>query len=247
MEALGNYLKAYRTGRGWTQPQMADYLGVGYRTYQDMERTGIIAKAPEYLRITDLTGYNKKESAQISAYPESKDANNFVSEPAETSYYSKRREKKNAPTGNYLVPFMSLKAQAGFVHAMNPDEYVETLDKYALPPGIDYRGAIWRYWEVEGDSMEPLFRSGDIILTSMVPQMDWENIRDYYLYVVATRERIMFKRLFNKDENNWVLISENEGLYEQKLLPIKDVRELWVYRRSIVNKAPPTKRFEIKV
>lgn len=38
MVNLGDELKKYRKVQGWSQPQMADYLGIGYRTYQEIEK-----------------------------------------------------------------------------------------------------------------------------------------------------------------------------------------------------------------
>lgn len=34
---------------------------------------------------------------------------------------------------------------------------------------------------------------------------------------------------------------------DQQLIQVEDIKEVWVYRRSLVNKAPPSKVFEIKV
>jgi phage repressor protein C with HTH and peptisase S24 domain len=161
--------------------------------------------------------------------------------------FTERRRKQKVKENPYLVPFMPVKAQAGYVRAIDQEVFIDTLERYALPPGVNPQGAVWRYWEVEGDSMEPAFHSGDIILTSQVHQLDWENLRNFYLYVIVTQDRVLFKRLYAKNELEWVLISENEELYPQQLLPVEYIKEVWVYRRSIVNKAPPTKMFEIKV
>jgi phage repressor protein C with HTH and peptisase S24 domain len=153
------------------------------------------------------------------------------------------------------VPFVPVKAQAGYVRAIDQEIYLDTLEKFALPPGVSGHGAIWRYWEVEGDSMEPVFRSGDIILTSLVHPMDYENLRNFYVYVIVTRnvdnpglsDRVLIKRVYAKNELEWVLISENEDQYGQQLLPVQYIKEVWVYRRTWAARAEPTKMFEIKV
>lgn len=162
------------------------------------------------------------------------------------TYLQKRNQQKNQPTP-YMVPFVPVKAQAGYVRAIDQSMFVDAMEKYAIPPGVDYHGAIWRYWEIEGDSMEPSFHSGDIILTSQVHKMDWEQLRNFYLYVIVTEERVIFKRLYCMNPLEWVLISENEEHYPQQILQAESVKEVWVYRRSIVNKAPVPKMYEIKV
>jgi phage repressor protein C with HTH and peptisase S24 domain len=172
----------------------------------------------------------------------------FEDVPSEqkSDFLTQRRgnKLKSAP---FMVPFMPVKAQAGYTRASDQEVFVDMLEKYALPPGVNHQGAIWRYWEIEGDSMEPTFKSGDIILTSQVHQMDWEQLRNYYLYVLVTDDRVLFKRVFCKNPLEWVLISENEAGHDQQLLNVEYIKEVWVYRRSIVNKAPPIKMYEIKV
>lgn len=153
----------------------------------------------------------------------------------------KTEQRKN------MAPLVPVKAQAGYVRAIDQETFMDTLEQYALPPGVNPHGAIWRYWEVEGDSMEPAFHNGDIILTSQVHQMDWENLRNFYLYVIVTHERILFKRIFCKNALEWVLISENEEDYPQQLLPVEYIKEVWVFRRSIRSQAPPSKQFKITV
>lgn len=193
-------------------------------------------------------GSNKKLYNALIQYEKDilqKQGGNNISEP-ELSYLQRRRQQKNK-SEPYMVPLVPVKAQAGYVTAMDQEVYVDTLEKYALPPGVNPQGAVWRYWEIEGRSMEPEYKDGDVLLTSQVPYMDWENLRNFYAYVIVTPERVMFKRVFCKNELEWVLISENEDEFPQQLLPVEFIKEVWVVRRVIKNKLPPVKMFEIKV
>ena len=237
MAHLGDKLRDYKNDRGWTQQQMAEYLEIGYRTYQDIEKTGTIKKADVLTRVLEKTHISvddiTRQNTQKVAY-------------VNDEYLIKRRNSKNMDQP-YLVPLVPFKAQAGYVRAFDQVDFLDTLEKYALPPGVDPRGAIWRYFEVEGDSMEPTFNSGDIVLGSMVPREDWTQLRNFYIYVIVTHEALLLKRIYMKSMDEWVLISDNEKLYDQQLISVGDIRELWVFRRHIVNKAPVPRRFEIKV
>ena len=146
-----------------------------------------------------------------------------------------------------MVPLVPVKARAGYVASYDQVDYINTLEKYALPPGVTPHGAIWRYFEVDGDSMEPTFTKDDVVLASMVPTEDWFQIRNFYIYVVVTENQVLIKRLFRKTDTKWVMISDNEDLYPQELLSVSNIKELWVFRRKINSKAPPPKKFEIKV
>lgn len=236
MAHLGEKLRDYKNTKGWTQQQMAEFLEVGYRTYQDIEKTGIIKKADVLTRILEKT--------QVPLDDLSRETKKIAR--TDDSYLAIRRSAK-AISQPYLVPMVPFKAQAGYVRAFDQMEFLDTLEKYALPPGVDPRGAEWRYFEVEGDSMEPTFHSGDIVLASMVPREDWTQLRNFYIYVIVTHEALLLKRIYMKSMDEWVLISDNEKLYDQQLINAHNVRELWVFRRHIVNKAPVPKMFEIKV
>jgi phage repressor protein C with HTH and peptisase S24 domain len=244
----GKILIDARKKKGWTQAEMAERLGeklnqtYSTRQYSKLE-DGLFPKYKTEIAkaLDDILGTNLYRSI----YEQEQNVLNSVEEPA-VPFLEKRRGLK-AKSDPYMVPLVPVKAQAGYVKAVDQEVFMDTLEKYALPPGVNPHGAIWRYWEVEGESMEPAFHSGDIILTSQVHPYDWENLRNFYLYVIVTRDRVLFKRLYCKNMLEWVLISENEEHTPQRIISAEDVKEVWVYRRSIVNKAPPTKVFEIKV
>lgn len=225
-----------RVSAGLSQEEMAEKLGIGRSTYQYWEK-----KTPSIDKILKVA----KALNLSDDYFFGDDDENIVKESE--SFIEKRNKTKSSPSKQFMVPLVPVRAQAGYVRAIDQETFMDTMEQYALPPGVNPHGAIWRYWEVEGDSMEPAFHSGDIILTSQVHQMDWENLRNFYLYVIVTHERVLFKRIYCKNQLEWVLISENEGQYPQQLLPIEYIKEVWVFRRSIVSKAPPSKEFKINV
>ena len=160
-------------------------------------------------------------------------------------YYLQRQQQKNEKS-NYLVPLVGIKAQAGYVKGYEQvDAYIETLEKYSLPPGVKPEGANWSYFEVDGDSMEPTFSAGDILLVSMIHHEDWPDIRDFGIYVILTADSLLVKRIYRKSATEWVLISDNEEAYPPKNIPVGDIKEIWTFRRHIRSKAPAPKPFEI--
>jgi phage repressor protein C with HTH and peptisase S24 domain len=226
----------------YTQAELADLLNVTQRSIGNYisEENSTKPYPKTQRKLNEVFSAIIVEGKTIEEYQ------GIESPEREVATLSNRLKKKNS-TQPYLVPFFPVKAQAGYVKAYDQEVYMDTLEKYALPPGVNPHGAVWRYWEVEGDSMEPAFKSGDVILTSQVPQMDWENLRNYYLYVIVTAERVLLKRIYCKNLLEWVLISDNEENYPQQLLPSESVKEVWVFRRSIRADAKPPKVFEIKI
>lgn len=145
----------------------------------------------------------------------------------------------------FLVPLVGIKAQAGYVKGFEQVDYMETLEHYSLPPGVNPIGAVWRYFEVDGESMEPTFYSGDVVLATMVPHVDWQDIKDFNVYVILTHDQLLIKRLYKKSATEWVLISDNEDVAPQVLLSIENVKQLWLFRRQIRSKVPQPREVKI--
>ena len=160
-------------------------------------------------------------------------------------YFEQRLQQKNIPA-EYLVPLVGIKAQAGYVKGYEQVDYMETLDKYSLPPGVNPLGAVWRYFEIDGDSMEPTFSAGDVMLATMVPAVDWDDVKNFAVYIVHTADQLLVKRVYKKSPEEWVLISDNEDQYPQVLLPVEDIKQVWQMRRHIRSKVPQPREFKIR-
>jgi phage repressor protein C with HTH and peptisase S24 domain len=104
---------------------------------------------------------------------------------------------------------------------------------------------VWRYFEIDGDSMEPTFTSGDVVLATMVPHVDWQDVKDFCVYVILTGDQLLIKRIYKKSEREWVLVSDNEEVAPQVLLNGEDVKQLWLLRRHIRAKVPQPKEVKI--
>jgi phage repressor protein C with HTH and peptisase S24 domain len=139
------------------------------------------------------------------------------------------------------------KAQAGYVKSYEQVDYLNSLEKYSLPPGVNPTGAVWSYFEVDGDSMEPTLYAGDMVLASMLPQEDWNDIKNFCVYVILADDKLMVKRIYKKSAAEWVLISDNEEGYPQVLLPVSSVKQVWVFRRHIRSRVAPPREFRIAI
>jgi phage repressor protein C with HTH and peptisase S24 domain len=152
-------------------------------------------------------------------------------------YLLQRQEQKNIPSA-FLVPLVGIKAQAGYVKGYEQTDFLETLDKYSLPPGVNPKGLEWSYFEVDGDSMEPSLSSGDVLLTSLLPHEDWNEIKNYAVYIILTEQQLLVKRVYRQNEKQWVLISDNAADNPQVLLDVSHVKQVWSFRRHIRSKVP---------
>jgi phage repressor protein C with HTH and peptisase S24 domain len=169
--------------------------------------------------------------------------NIFLNEPA-VPYIQQRRENKNHDSP-YLVPFVDIPAQAGYTKAYQQIDYIQTLKKYPILPDVDPVGAVWRYFQIEGDSMEPEIMGGDVILASQVIREDWQNLRDKYTHVVVTDEDLWIKDVHKLNDDEWILLSQNEA-YEPFKLNVADVRQVWVMRRHIKSRAKKHRMYDME-
>ena len=62
MEDLTKILKKYRVANSLKQDAMAIILKIGYRTYQDIEKTGKVKKLDDYNRILVAIGITQKNA-----------------------------------------------------------------------------------------------------------------------------------------------------------------------------------------
>ncbi|HZF64468.1 MAG TPA: LexA family transcriptional regulator [Chitinophagaceae bacterium] len=159
------------------------------------------------------------------------------------TYHEQRLVTKNAPT-HLSVPLVAIKAQAGYIKAFEQVDYIDTLDQYSLPPGVNPAGAVWRYFEIDGDSMEPTLHAGDLVLATMVPAEDWNDIRNLSVYIIHTADQLLIKRVYRKSAEEWVLVSDNDT-YSQVTLRVEHVKEIWIFRRHIRAVLPAPKEFPI--
>src|SRR5438045_7755080 len=81
-------------------------------------------------------------------------------------FHLQRRARKQE-TSPLTVPLVGIKAQAGYVKGYEQTDFIDNLEKYSLPPGVNPKGLEWSYFEVDGDSMEPTFYANDVILARL--------------------------------------------------------------------------------
>lgn len=166
-----------------------------------------------------------------------------LNEPA-IPYTIRRREQKLTDEP-YMVPFVDIPAQAGYTKAYQQRDYIASLKKYPILPDVDPTGAIWRYFQIEGTSMEPEFRAGDVILSSQVNSEDWQEVKNYHTHVIVTDEELLIKDVYRDSPKEWILLSQNEEV-EPRLIKVENIRQVWVMRRHVKARAKKNRMYDIE-
>jgi phage repressor protein C with HTH and peptisase S24 domain len=153
-----------------------------------------------------------------------KDSSGYES-GASLSYLDRRRSMKmdKSSSAAPIVPFVPVKAAAGYLAGYADPEFLDELNTFTLPmlaPG-DYRA-----FEIIGDSMLPT-PSGSVIVGEKVDSIrDVKNSNTYI--VVSNADGVVYKRIITNDDNKekLTLLSDNP-LYEPYQVNSQDIVEVW--------------------
>jgi Peptidase S24-like len=141
------------------------------------------------------------------------------------SYLDRRRSMKmdKSSSAAPIVPFVPVKAAAGYLAGYADPEFLDELNTFTLPmlaPG-EYRA-----FEIIGDSMLPT-PSGSVIVGEKVDSIrDVKNSNTYI--VVSNADGVVYKRIITNDDNKdkLTLLSDNP-LYEPYQVNSQDIVEVW--------------------
>src|SRR5215216_5646875 len=184
-------LKYLRKLRGWTQEEFAKKLRIkrsllgAYEEERADPRMEVLEIVADMFKLT-LDDLLRKELSENKG-----------------SYISKRRAQKLA-SGRADIPFVPVKAAAGYLAGYADPEFIDELNTFTLPmlAGGDYRA-----FEIVGDSMMPT-PSGSVIVGERV--QDLEDVKSNQTYIVVSKtEGVVYKRMMksNKQKNKYTLIS----------------------------------------
>lgn len=122
------------------------------------------------------------------------------------------------------IPLIPLDAVAGFPATGSSYAYMENCDRYIIPEFQD-KGADFLI-RVSGDSMTPLYYSGDLIACHKIKDIrffQWGTV-----YVLETSQGVLVKRVMESIEHNDCILcaSENGTIHRPFLLPKDDIRSM---------------------
>lgn len=207
-------IKKYRENKGLSQSELADMVGVSFRTIQNYEAGTKIPKSKYaiFQRLFSDSGNNSSNSQK----PE---AQLVDFEEMQVMY----------------VPLVSKFAYAGFLDNFGDDEYVDELPKVPFADDKQYRGE-YVCFEVKGDSMDDgsvdSILEGDILLCRNVKQEYWKSrlhIHKWKEFVIVHREKgILVKQITKHDtETNEITIHSLNEYYDDEVLHLKNIQAIY--------------------
>jgi transcriptional regulator with XRE-family HTH domain len=227
MSQANKNLKYLRKLRGWTQEEFAQKLRIkrsllgAYEEERAEPRIEILEAVADMFKLTldDLLRRDVSDN--------------------KNSYLSRRRAQKMA-NGRTDIPFVPVKAAAGYLAGYADPEFVDELNTFTLPmlSGGDYRA-----FEIVGDSMMPT-PSGSVIVGEKVLNVDEIKTNNTYV-VVSKTDGIVYKRILKntRQKNKLTFVSDNPS-YQPYNVNAEEILEVW-QAQMIISKANTQQRWDV--
>src|SRR5215470_14885507 len=183
MSIANQNLKYLRKLRGWTQEEFAQKLRIkrsllgAYEEERAEPRLDVLEAVCDIFKLT-LDDLLRKDVSDNKS-----------------NYLAKRRALKLAG-GRSDIPFVPIKAAAGYLAGYGDPEFIDELNTFTLPM---LTGGNYRAFEIVGDSMLPT-PSGSVIVGEKTEGLDDAKNNQAYI-VVSRNEGIVYKRLEKNTRN----------------------------------------------
>jgi transcriptional regulator with XRE-family HTH domain len=220
-------MKYLRKLRGWTQEEFANKLRIkrsllgAYEEERADPRIDVLEVVCDIFKLT-LDEILRKDLSDNKS-----------------NYMAKRRAMKLA-SGRPDIPFVPVKAAAGYLAGYADPEFVDELNTFTLPM---LAGGNYRAFEIIGDSMLPT-PSGSVIVGEKVEKID-ELKNDSACIVVSRHEGIVYKRVqkHGRSKEKLTLVSDNP-IYHPYTVKSEDVLEMW-QAQMVISKANQQQRWDM--
>lgn len=227
MSMANRNLKFLRKLRGMTQEEFSKKLGIkrsllgAYEEHRAEPRIEVLETIADMFKLT-LDELFRQDLSENKG-----------------SYLSKRRSMKLVGVRGE-IPFVPIKAAAGYLAGFADPEFVDELNTFTLPM---LSGGHYRAFEIVGDSMLPT-PSGSVIVGEKIESLD--DVKASSTYIVVSRtDGIVYKRIAknNKQKNRYTLVSDNPA-YEPYTVLADDMVEVW-QAQMIISKANAQHRVDV--
>ncbi len=203
-------LKYLRKLRGWTQEEFAGKIRIkrsllgAYEEERAEPRIDVLEIVCDIFKLT-LDDILRKDLSENKS-----------------NYLAKRRALKLA-SGRPDIPFVPMKAAAGYLAGYADPEFIDELNTFTLPM---LTGGNYRAFEIIGDSMLPT-PSGSVIVGEKVENVE-ELKNNAACIVISRNEGIVYKRVQKngRQKNKLTLVSDNPSFHPYTV-NTDEVVEMW--------------------
>jgi transcriptional regulator with XRE-family HTH domain len=227
MSVANQNMKYLRKLRGWTQEEFAQKLRIkrsllgAYEEERAEPRIDVLEIVCDIFKLT-LDDILRKDLSDNKG-----------------NYLARRRAMKMA-SGRPDIPFVPIKAAAGYLAGYADPEFIDELNTFTLPM---LTGGNYRAFEIVGDSMLPT-PSGSVIVGEKIDDVD--DLKNNTACIVVSRnEGIVYKRVQKnmRQKNKLTLVSDNPT-YHPYTMNADEVLEMW-QAQLVISKAASQQQWDM--
>ncbi|MCM4161769.1 LexA family transcriptional regulator [Antarcticibacterium flavum] len=207
LNQISNRIGGLRKRYAYTINEVIEDLNISRAEYKEIENSGAGLQVEHLLKLASL--YQKP----LSYF--------FLKEPLEQM--------------DGRIPFIPVKAHAGFIKSYSNDLIEDEYDFYRIP-GY-YSGIGYKLFEIEGDSMAPTLESGDIVICQDIAL---KKLKARDTLVVITKEKVLVKRFMTQTRDNIVFTNDNPFEDEELTIPNSKLILTCLILGKITNKLVPS-------
>lgn len=209
---------------GIKAPTFADKIGLTYQRIFDIQ-SGKTKKVSFEVATAIVNQYNEYNIDWLRKGVGEKYLKNASREKTHSDVKEKIYENRLA------VKVVTSKARAGFSEAYYADEYLEDMPTILIETDEPHRGKYLAF-EVDGDSMEPDYQAGDIVICREVPRANWKyklHIKDWDFVIAHGTQGIMLKEIIehNPESGDIVCHSINTEMHPDFTLNLGEVSYIY--------------------
>lgn len=141
--------------------------------------------------------------------------------------------KKKIYSNTLAVKVVTTKARAGYADAYYSEEFLNSLPTVLIEADKEYKGKYLAF-EVDGDSMEPDYNRGDILICREVQRHLWQyklHYKDYDFVIAHGSKGIMLKEIIDHNvETGEILchsLNNDDGKHNDFILNLREVAFLY--------------------
>jgi len=227
MAVSNQNLKYLRKLRGWTQEEFAQKLRIkrsllgAYEEERAEPRIDVLEVVCDIFKLT-LDEILRKDLSDTKG-----------------NYLARRRSMK-LTGGRPDIPFVPIKAAAGYLAGYADPEFIDELNTFTLPM---LSGGNYRAFEIVGDSMLPT-PSGSVIVGEKIEKLD--DLKSNSACIVVSRnEGIVYKRVQKSGrlKNKVTLVSDNP-VYHPYTVNSEEILEMW-QAQVVISRTNTSQRWDM--
>lgn len=200
-------LKTFREVNNISQAQLAEILGKTVRAVQSWEQ-GV---------------RNMPQSVEILLQKHFKNQNSLLISDVKQKHY----------TNNLEVKIVTTKARAGYADSYYSEEFLNDLPTVLIEADREYKGKYLAF-EVDGDSMEDDYHTGDIVICREVQRSLWQyklHYKDYDFVIAHGTNGITLKEIIDHNPETGDItchsLNNEDGRHPDFVWNLKEVAFLY--------------------